>query len=217
MDTDERTSALQAVLGCSKPSAAALAGAMVARNYPARTFIMHQGDRNSQLWLILSGTVQLQAVSIDGQATVISSFGPGELVGAFPDEDDIGYDARAFGPVAALQVEARDLRRLMDAHPDLGPGLAAIFSGQLDIVLDRLSARVTLSASGRVYRELLRLAGNSDNIAPPPVISALALTAQTTRETGSRAISALERRGIVERSEAQLAIRSRRLLEELVY
>lgn len=217
MDIDERTSALQAVLDCTQPSAAAMAQAMLPREYAAREFLIHQGDRNSRLWLILSGTVQLQAVSVEGQATIISSFGPGELVGAFPDEDDTVYDARAFGPVTALRVEARDLRRLMDDYPDLGPGLAAIFSGQLDTVLDRLSARVTLSASGRVYRELLRLAGESESIAPPPVISALALTAQTTRETGSRAISALERRGIVERSEEQLSIRARRLLEELVY
>ncbi|WP_422266784.1 helix-turn-helix domain-containing protein, partial [Sphingorhabdus sp.] len=38
----------------------------------------------------------------------------------------------------------------------------------------------------------------------------------TTRETGSRAISALVRRGIVERRDNALRIVSRRLLEEMV-
>ena len=48
------------------------------------------------------------------------------------------------------------------------------------------------------------------------MISALALSAQTTRETGSRAINALERRGIIRRDDNQLEILSRSLLEELV-
>jgi CRP-like cAMP-binding protein len=48
------------------------------------------------------------------------------------------------------------------------------------------------------------------------VIAALALSAQTTRETGSRAINALERRGIIRRDDERLEILSRGLLEELV-
>ena len=216
MDVSERSHALSAMLGCAQEPAAALAQAMVPRDYPSKTFLIHQGDVNAHLWLVLGGTVQLQSLSAEGQSTVISSFGPGELVGAFPDENETTFDAQAFGKVASLQIAATDLRNLLDDWPDLGVGLAGIFAGQLETVLDRLSARVTLSAIGRVYRELLRLADGKREIAPPPVVSALALTAQTTRETASRAISELERRGIIERDSNRLTIVSPRMLEELV-
>lgn len=212
----ERAGALASVLDCSQGSADALADAMAEREFPAKAILIHQGDATDQLWLILGGTVQLQAVSAEGQVTVLSSFGPGELVGAFEHEHESAYDARAFGAVEALQVETQTLRRLIEECPDLGGGMSRIYAAQLSAVIDRLSARVTLSATGRLYRELLRMAGDDNEISPPPIIAALALTAQTTRETGSRAISALERRGIIERDEDRLRIVSRRMLEDMV-
>ena len=216
LSSAETAEALASVLQCTPPSAAALATAMAERDYPAKAILIHQGDRTDQLWLILGGTVQLQAVSAEGQVTVLSSFGPGELVGSFEREVESSFDARAFGKVEALQIETQTLRRLIQECPDLGGGMSRIYATQLNAVIERLSARVTLSAMGRLYRELLRLAGEADEISPPPVITALALSAQTTRETGSRAISALERRGIIERDEERLKIVSRRMLEDMV-
>lgn len=204
------------MLDCTGPTAASLAAAMAQRAYDPKAILIHQGDRMDQLWLILDGTVQLQAVSAEGQVTVLSSFGPGELVGAFEHESESSYDARAFGKVEALQIETKALAGLIRECPDLGCGMSRIYAAQLNAVIERLSARVTLSAVGRLYRELLRLAGERDDISPPPIIAALALSAQTTRETGSRAISAIERRGIIERDDTRLRIVSRRMLEDLV-
>jgi len=212
----ERTQALARLLDCSQHSAAVLAEAMLPCEYAARSVLSHQGDHDDRLWLILDGTVQLQAISSEGQSTVISAFGPGELVGAFVAKEESAFDARALGRVRVLQITAAQLDRLLKDYPDLAAGMSRIYAGQLHAVLDRLAARVTLSAVGRCYRELLTMAGTSDTISPPPVIAALALTAQTTRETGSRAISTLERRGIIERSSTELAIVSRRMLEDLV-
>ena len=216
MDITERMSALKLLLGCSNGSAERLSASMIPRDYDGKSVLCYQGDRNDSLWLLLKGTVQLQSTSIEGQSTVISTFGPGELVGSFPDESELGFDALTTEKAETLQIGAGDLRRLLAECPDLGAGFAAIFSGQLDTVLDRLAARVSLSANGRFYRELLRMAGEDDVISPSPVIAALALVAQTTRETGSRAVSALERRGIVERGNDQMTIVSRRMLESLV-
>ena len=216
MDIAERASALELLLKCSAQSAENLALSMIPREYSGKSVLCYQGDLNDSLWLLLKGTVQLQSTSIEGQTTVISTFGPGELVGSFPDESELGFDALTTENAETLQIGANELRRLLTEYPDLGAGFAAIFSGQLDTVLDRLAARVSLSANGRFYRELLRLAGDDGIISPPPVIAALALVAQTTRETGSRAVSALERRGIIERGGERMTIVSRRMLESLV-
>ena len=83
-------------------------------------------------------------------------------------------------------------------------------------MLDRMAARIGLSANGRFHKALLQLADAEGEIRPAPVISALALSVHTTRETGSRALAALLRRGIVERDAHSLRIVSRRMLEDMV-
>ncbi|MBV7260318.1 Crp/Fnr family transcriptional regulator [Erythrobacter crassostreae] len=216
MNLDQRSAVLSALLDCSVEAAAALAARMQSRDFDARDTLCHQGSVRRQLWLILEGTVQLQAISAEGQATIISAFGPGELIGGAPDDYESAYDICALTPVEALEIDGLQLRQLLMDWPELGAGLSRIYAGQLDAVLDRLAARVTLSAAGRFYRELLRIAGPSDTISPAPIIAAVALSAQTTRETGSRATSAIERRGIIARDSVSLTIVSRRQLEDLV-
>jgi DNA-binding GntR family transcriptional regulator len=69
-----------------------------------------------------------------------------------------------------------------------------------------------------VYAELLRLArlGDGKAIRPAPVLSALAIRVQSTRETVSRAVNDLERRGIIRRQDDALVIVASQRLEELV-
>ena len=83
----------------------------------------------------------------------------------------------------------------------------------------RLAESSTLSAAGRVHAEILRLARASSDltIRPAPVLSQLAMHVQSTRETVSRTISALQKRGIVRRDESGLTVVAEHRLEELVY
>jgi DNA-binding MarR family transcriptional regulator len=78
--------------------------------------------------------------------------------------------------------------------------------------------RAALSAVARVYAELLREARRAPDlrISPAPVLSELALRVSTTRETASRAVNALERRGIIHRDTVSLTIVAPRALEELI-
>jgi CRP-like cAMP-binding protein len=99
---------------------------------------------------------------------------------------------------------------------DVATGVANLLARQLDLVLDRMAARIGLSATGRFYRALLQLADSDGLIQPAPVIAALALSVHTTRETASRALASVVRRGIVERQAEGLHIVSRRMLEELI-
>jgi CRP/FNR family cyclic AMP-dependent transcriptional regulator len=78
--------------------------------------------------------------------------------------------------------------------------------------------RSALSAVGRVYAELLRDAKRAPDltISPAPVLSELALRVSTTRETASRAVNALERRGIIRRDATSLTIVAPQRLESLI-
>jgi len=189
---------------------------MNAVKFKPRAFLAHQGEECSKFWLILDGTVQFRAISFEGQNTVISSFGPGELIGAYTSAKTFNFDICVLSPMTALEIPAMQLAQLVEEHNDIGVGLSRIYAGQLEVVLDRFSSRVSLSAVGRFYKELLRAAQGSDTLSPPPVVASLALIAQTTRETGSRALGNLERRGIVERGPNYLKIVSRGMIEDLV-
>ena len=107
---------------------------------------------------------------------------------------------------------------IFGAYPEVATPRSAFaaLARQLDLVLDRMAARIGLSATGRFYRALLQLADEDGLIQPAPVIAALAVSVHTTRETASRALASVVRRGIVERQAEGLHIVSRRMLEELI-
>ncbi|WP_336962874.1 Crp/Fnr family transcriptional regulator [Sphingobium aquiterrae] len=212
----ERLAVIRTVFACDSDSAAALAAAMKDIRFANKSAVARQGDISGQCWLVVEGTAQSRIISSDGQETLLAVYGPGEIFGNYPEPAPLRADIIAVGFLHLLTIESGALMAFARRHADIGCGLSALFARQLDIMLDRMAARTTLTATGRVYAELLRMAGPSGRIAPPPVLAALALNVHTTRETTSRAIANLARRGIVRRSETALEILSPRLLADLV-
>jgi CRP-like cAMP-binding protein len=216
MTASDRIAALASFFSCSPEEAAKVDAATRLAQYGHRDILAHQGDLGAQLWIVLEGRAELQIIGVDGQTKLLASHGPGELFGAFPHERVVISDVVAQNRLSVLEIPTAKMAMLLEEEARIGSGLSRILGRQYNAVLDRMAARITLTANGRVYAELLREAGEKGRISPPPVIAALALSAQTTRETGSRAISALERRGIIRRDEERLEIISHGLLEELI-
>ena len=215
-DKMEQLSAIAACFDCSSDSAQLLLSAMAEKQFAAGANIALRGDPSSMLFLILEGAVVAEIFGIDGQHAQLTRHGPGEIFGAYPEPTLYRADFRAMVAVTLLTIPAQMLATLARQHGDIGSGIAGLLARQLDLMLDRMAARIGLSANGRFHKALLQLADANGEIRPAPVISALALSIHTTRETGSRALAALLRRGIVERSENSLRIVSRRMLEEMV-
>jgi CRP-like cAMP-binding protein len=138
------------------------------------------------------------------------------VFGAYPAETVYRANMTAVGQTRLLSIPTRKLRVLAAEDGEIANGIAELLARQLDLVLDRMAARIGLSATGRFYRALLMLADDEGAIRPAPVVAAMALSVHTTRETGSRALAALLRRGIAERLPDGLRIVSRRMLEDLV-
>lgn len=216
MTTSDRIAALASFFSCSPEEAVKVDAATRLAHYGHKDILAHQGDLGAKLWIVLEGRAQLQIIGMDGQTKLLAAHGPGELFGAFPHERIVISDVVAQDRLSVLEIATAKMTALLQEEARIGSGLSKILGRQYNAVLDRMAARITLTANGRVYAELLHEAGEEGRISPPPVIAALALTAQTTRETGSRAINALERRGIIRRDDEQLEIISKSLLEELV-
>lgn len=212
----ERLTVIRSVFSCSPAGAEALAAHVHEIQFPHKAIVRHQGDIAHHCWIVVGGVALAQTVSADGQLTLIASYGPGEIFGSYPEPVALRTDIVARGALHLLSIDTLKLVELSRYSADIAHGLTSVFARQLDVMLDRIAVRTTLTATGRIYAELLRLAGTSNRIEPPPILSALALTVHTTRETTSRAIAHLLRRGIVSRSDEALEIVAPRLLAELI-
>lgn len=209
-----------AALGCSQALAAAIAAHASARDYPARTVILRGDDPWTLAYLVLTGRARALVYGADGQMVLVHEYLVGDFFGAMgaagssPDHADVV----AVDPTRAAGIPAADFVMLVDRHGSLGLLLVRRLLGQLRATSGRMVERMTLSAPGRVHAELLRLArlGDDMTIRPAPVLAALATRVQSTRETASRAVSALERRGIVRRDGDALIIVAPGRLEEMV-
>ena len=212
----EHLSSIAACFDCTPESAHLLLSAMTEKRFATGANIALRGDPSTMLCLILEGGVVAEIFGLEGQQAQLARHGPGEIFGAYPAPALHRADIRATADTRLLSIPAQSLAALARAHGDIGSGIAGLLARQLDLMLDRMAARIGLSANGRFHKALLQLADAKGEIRPAPVISALALSVHTTRETGSRALATLLRRGIVERNDDHLRIVSRRMLEEMV-
>lgn len=214
--TRDDIAVVQGCFGCTEGCARILAAEMTSRSVTHRTVLAINGDRSAHLLLVVEGAVVAELFSVDGQQAQLARHGPGEIFGAYPEESIFRANMTAVGQTRLLTIASSQLRALAADHAEIANGIANLLARQLDLVLDRMAARIGLSATGRFYRALLQLSDSDGQIEPAPVVAALALSVHTTRETASRALATLVRRGIVLRQENGLRIVSRRMLEELI-
>ncbi len=213
----EDIAAIAAALGCSERAAQALHANGHTHDAAASTVLVHQGDIVEGNWLILDGNVRCEVISPDGRNTVVATHPPGDMIGAFGRaQSPITASLTTLGSTRLLALAGHAIERLGISDGDFALAIARSYARQSGTMLDRLAMRISLTASGRIYARLLELANESWVISPSPIVSALAVSVQTTRETASRAISVLERRGIIRRTTNALFIQSPRMLEEMI-
>jgi CRP/FNR family cyclic AMP-dependent transcriptional regulator len=189
-------------------------------NFAGQAVIVRQGDQLSLAWLLMLGSARAFLCTAEGQMVLLHEFRPGDFFGSLGETEGARQDADivAVEPVSALQFEGAQLALLAQHYGCIGLALSRLLIQRLRATTARMYERSALSAVGRVYSELLRLAREHDDLAirPAPVLSDLALRMSTTRETASRAVSGLERRGIVRREADALVIVAPRRLEEMI-
>lgn len=216
LNLDDELEVIGAVFRCDRNAAESLRHVFVIQRAQAKQILAHQGEESHHCWLVLQGCVAIQTFGIEGQRQQLARHGPGEFFGAYPAPTTHRAEIEILTDTLLLRAEASVLAALVATDPRIGAGMAALLARQLDRALDRMATRSTYSAAGRVYNELLTLAGDSARIAPIPQITTLALNASTTRETASRAITVLVRRGIISREDGALVIQAPRMLRDLI-
>jgi CRP/FNR family cyclic AMP-dependent transcriptional regulator len=212
---------LQRVFACSAETAASIGARAGDRRYPVRTIILKQGDSASAAFLVVTGRAHALIYGLEGQVVLLHEFLPGDFFGAIAESASAPEEAevRAIEEVRAAVFLAMDFLSLIEAHACVGLAVSRILLKQLRTTAARMVERTTLSAVGRIHAELLRLArlGDGHTLRPAPVLAALAVRVQSTRETVSRTINALERRGVIRRDADALVIVAPHRLEEMIF
>lgn len=190
------------------------------RDFSGRATIVRRGDRISTLYVVVDGLAHAVVYSLDGQIVLLHEYRAGDFFGVVSPPYAATHDADvvAIERVLAFLLEGDRLAMLAEQHGCIGLALLKVMVERLQQTASRMYEHVALSAIGRVHAELLRLARQSADLAirPGPVLSDLALRVATTRETASRAVNALERRGIIRRDADALVVVAPHRLEELV-
>jgi CRP/FNR family transcriptional regulator, cyclic AMP receptor protein len=190
------------------------------RTWPRQAVVLRQGEPLAHSYLLVLGRARALLYSADGQAILLHEYRPGDIFGAMGEEGAPGQEADvlAVEEIEALVIQASQLVLLAQQHGCIGLALSRLLLRRLRQTTDRMFERAALTSLGRVYAELLRQARlDADHrIVPAPVLADLALVVSTTRETASRAVSGLERRGIIRRERDALVVVAPHRLEEMI-
>lgn len=170
--------------------------------------------------LIVAGSAQEVAYGQDGSMLQLMVLGRGDLYGALMgagESDTARTEAVSEGRGAHFTTAS--LVRLMDSYGAVARAINRQLAARLEALRRRMVEATLLSVTGRISAELLRRSALAEDrtIRPVPVMSELALSVRSTRETVSRTVSQLEKRGLVKRVEGGLLVVAPHRLEELVY
>lgn len=217
---DQHLDLLRTSFGCDDATARVIAGRAQERRFDARSPIIIAGARTHDAWLVLEGQAQAVAYSPSGQYVLLHGFVPGDLfgdaAGLLTATDDT--EVSTVSATTAGHFRQMEFLALMENHTCVALTVARQLTGRLSETTRRMVQVATLSVTGRIHTELLRRARQFEDltIRPAPILSEFALQVQSTRETVSRAISQLEKRGIILRNNDGLKIVAPHRLEEMI-
>jgi CRP-like cAMP-binding protein len=178
------------------------------------------GRDQQLLYLVLIGMARGLIFTFDGRSSQICEYAAGDLIGELDVavETTVPEEVIALTAMTLAALTRSAFADLAERCPSVALALCRAVLGQMARIKLRLHEQVTVTAMGRVYAELLRLAKDDGGhrIYPAPTVTQLAEGARTTRETASRAIAAAERRGLIERKGASWRLASLQRLQELV-
>lgn len=194
---------------------------VVVRNHPASQVILLENDWGSSVYFILEGWVKIRTYNLDGKEVTLNVLGKGELFGEMAPLDEVprSTDVITLVPTIIGNMPAHDFVNLLNTEPKSGIRLAQLMARRLRQVNRRLRLRESDSVS-RVADILLFLAdgqgkhGDQGIEIPNLPHRELSGLSGLARETVTRVLSKLEKKGLIQRDRDVLCIPSLSALEQ---
>jgi CRP-like cAMP-binding protein len=204
---------------------AALEGITEVRDFSPGTVIVSQEEAGDSLFVLVRGKVKVVLYGESGREVILSIFkAPGDFFGEMSLLDD---EPRSATVIAAersrlLVLSRRGFQAHLAAHPRTALRVLTELSRRLrraDAVIGNLALLDVYGRLAGKLRELARAEGEEREdgilIRQRPTQAEIAAMIGTSRETVSRALSELARRGYLEMSGKKLLLHRAFLLDEV--
>jgi CRP/FNR family transcriptional regulator, cyclic AMP receptor protein len=186
--------------------------------------IIAQQTTGREVYFITSGAVRVRAYSPAGRQVSFRDVGAGAIVGdiAAVDAGPRSTDITALVESVLAVLPAVAFLRLLREEPVVHERYLRQLTGLIRLLTERVTELSTLAVAHRVQAELLRLArrsgdkGNVASIDPAPTHTEIADQVSTRREQVTRELSALARRGLLQKKGSSLVVTNLDELARLV-
>lgn len=204
----------------------AIARLVKVRSYPKKMLVVQEGEPGSSMFIIIRGSVKVSSYAADGREVVLSILEKGDFFGemALLDEDPRSATVTTMEDSELGQIRRTDFERLMLEMPQIMRKLLAEVVSRLrrtSSVLERVS---TMDVPQRLYNYLRDYCARHGARTVDgcyevrlPTHQLLADQLSTSRETVSRAISALKKDGVIQSLQGRGRVRvDMELLEDML-
>jgi CRP-like cAMP-binding protein len=194
-----------------------------ARTYQKGTLLFEQGQKPGGAYIVLDGRVKLSVNSPHGREMAVGFFGPGtilELASAILARPHIST-AETLQPTTALFVPREQLIAEISSQPLAAWHMTQMVCEHCYFLLTKIATvELSESAQQKMARCLLGLIDNNSGYGGTHVKlnlsqEAIAQMVGLSRETVSRLLSRLRRKGVLDWTRSDFFIRDRRALEIL--
>lgn len=199
-----------------------LAGAMRVVRYAKREFVMHKGDRDTDLLFLLEGRLLVVDISPEGRQTGLNFISPGDFFGELASIDGLPRSATVVAAAASVVglLPSHAVRQLILSSPTVAERMLRHVALKLRASTDYRVLLGIPNAFCRVYSLLNMLAkpdpGRLITIENMPTHEQLGLMTNTSRETVTRALQVLYEQGIIEKDGRRAIVRLPQRLAELM-
>ena len=173
------------------------------RRYAANTLVYLAGSGPSGFYLVLTGEIGLEQVSIGGKFTFYVSHGPGEAFGMLSELDGSPRfsDARALSDATIVNLPHAECQDLMRRHPAARDAFVAFICENLHTTLAMLvehhSAPPRQQVAGILASIFGRNAGSPQDV-PKLTHESLAAMAGISRQTAAKILRELRDQGLID-------------------
>jgi CRP/FNR family transcriptional regulator, cyclic AMP receptor protein len=196
---------------------------LVTRTHPANQVILLENDWGGSVYFIVEGWVKIRTYNLEGKEVTLNIIGKGELFGEMAALDEVlrSTDVITLTTTVIGSVPSQDFVKLLYTEPLAGVRLSQLMARRLRQVNRRLRLRESDSQS-RVVDTLLFLAdgqgkqGHKGTEIPNLPHRELSSLSGLARETVTRVLTKLEKKGLIKRDQDSICIPDLSALEKMI-
>lgn len=174
--------------------------------YPAKSTLIHAGEKADTLYYIVRGTVAVLIKDDEGKEMILSYLNQGDFIGElglFEEESVRTAWVRAKGPCEVAEISYKKYKQLVQVNPEILMRLAGQISKRLQSTSQKVGDLAFLDVAGRIAQTLLHLARQPDAMTHPDGMQ-IKITRQEigqivgcSRETVGRILKMLEDQSLI--------------------